>query len=189
MELEKITLSDYESKGKITLPQKEKLIEYITNKKNILIVGGTGSGKTTLFQCLINEIYKLFPNEKIAIVDNLGELIIEKGSYYSLSLNGDISKFEETTKKISKDKPDRILLSEIQNDDMCKYATKRCTATGGVILTMFSNYAPQNKYDCMQNISSWITIPAFCNLLKNIDLIIKVERKGFGISEIIEISN
>ena len=48
------TLTDYLKTDIITLNQKNLIEESIKNRKNILIVGGTGSGKTTLTNAIID---------------------------------------------------------------------------------------------------------------------------------------
>ena len=52
------TLDDYISSGSLTEKQKEVIIQAVNERKNILIVGGTSSGKTTFANAVINEIAK-----------------------------------------------------------------------------------------------------------------------------------
>ena len=50
------TLDEYVESRIITQKQKDFLVKSILNKKNILIVGGTSSGKTTFINGCINEL-------------------------------------------------------------------------------------------------------------------------------------
>ena len=52
------TLDDYIKSGSLTTRQKDVIIESVNAKKNILIVGGTSSGKTTFANAVIAEIAK-----------------------------------------------------------------------------------------------------------------------------------
>ena len=49
------SLQDYVDKGILTLAEKKYLADAVKSRKNILIGGGTGSGKTTLMNALLHE--------------------------------------------------------------------------------------------------------------------------------------
>src|SRR2546422_8741512 len=53
------TLDDYVKVGILTMVQQEVLVEAVRDRQNILIAGGTASGKTTLANALIREIVTL----------------------------------------------------------------------------------------------------------------------------------
>jgi type IV secretion system protein VirB11 len=50
------------------------IVDYIKNKKNIIIAGSTGSGKTTLTNALIQKKCEFFPNDRYFIVQDVSEL-------------------------------------------------------------------------------------------------------------------
>ena len=50
------TLDQYVERGIMTAPQREALIAAVRAHRNILVIGGTGSGKTTLVNAIINEM-------------------------------------------------------------------------------------------------------------------------------------
>ena len=67
-------LEDYVWNGQLSKERCELIVEYIKNKKNIIIAGSTGSGKTTLTNALIQKKCEFFPNDRYFIVQDVSEL-------------------------------------------------------------------------------------------------------------------
>jgi type IV secretion system protein VirB11 len=68
------TLLQYVDAKIITPEQKQILCEAIRDHRNILVTGGTGTGKTTLTNALIHELTDQFPDERLVIIEDTGEL-------------------------------------------------------------------------------------------------------------------
>lgn len=66
------TLQNYIEQGSLGIEQAEQLKHAIDSKQNIIVAGGTGSGKTTLVNALLNEITD--PNERIILIEDNLEL-------------------------------------------------------------------------------------------------------------------
>ncbi|MDX2203301.1 MAG: ATPase, T2SS/T4P/T4SS family, partial [Hyphomicrobiaceae bacterium] len=66
------TLNDYEASGVITPEQAATLRRAIRSHANIMVAGGTGSGKTTLANALLHEIAQL--GERVVILEDTREL-------------------------------------------------------------------------------------------------------------------
>ena len=62
------TLNDYVDQGILTSEQCVALRQAVSLHQNILIAGGTGTGKTTLANALIDEIAHQFPAERLLII-------------------------------------------------------------------------------------------------------------------------
>lgn len=67
-----ITLEDYVQDSFITEQQKEYIVENVKNKKNILVIGGTSSGKTTFTNACLNELSET--TDRIIILEDTDEL-------------------------------------------------------------------------------------------------------------------
>ena len=52
----------------------ERICSYIRDRKNILIGGGTGSGKSTLTNAIIDKMTEYTPNDRFYIVEDVPEL-------------------------------------------------------------------------------------------------------------------
>lgn len=68
------TLEDYVSDGIMTEAQRQVILEHIRQKHNILVAGGTGSGKTTLCNAILHAIAEMYPDIRMAIIEDTREL-------------------------------------------------------------------------------------------------------------------
>lgn len=66
------SLDDYVRDGVMTEVQAERLREAVRTRKNLLISGGTGSGKTTLANALLAE--RAFANDRVFLIEDTPEL-------------------------------------------------------------------------------------------------------------------
>lgn len=69
-----ITMQEYLAQGVIT-PEVPPIIRAaILDRKNIVVVGGTSSGKTTFVNAIIHELDKLCPHDRLLILEDTAEL-------------------------------------------------------------------------------------------------------------------
>lgn len=121
---------------KINMFSKEtyiNLIDFVKNKKNIIITGAMGSGKTTL----LNTLAKLIPkNEFINIIQDTPEIKLKEHPYIRLLTTR--PKSREIDNEISQDKllyetlrmkADRIIVGEVR-DSMAAYQMLQALNTG-----------------------------------------------------------
>ncbi len=111
----------------------------VFNKKNILIVGGTSSGKTTVMKCLLNLIGE---TERVVLIEDTKELPLPNEASVSLLTREDLS---EHIKKITLDflikkslrlRPDRLVIGEIRGSEACSLLQALSTGHSGSLCTL-----------------------------------------------------
>lgn len=119
------SLDDYIEQGSITESQKLSLLQYIQQKKNILVVGGTGSGKTTFCNALLKAVSELDPLSRVIIIEDVRELQCEvKDKAYMTvpppNLEGDDSTAITTARLLRsamRRSPERICVGEVRDGE------------------------------------------------------------------------
>ena len=68
------SLAEYVASGRLSAARKRLLETAIAEKKNILVVGGTGTGKTTFINALLRELGRQEPASRIVLIEDTREL-------------------------------------------------------------------------------------------------------------------
>jgi type IV secretion system protein VirB11 len=69
-----LTIADYVRHEVMTEKQASVILEAVHERQNILVVGGTGSGKTTLIDAILAEITHCRPHTRALLLEDIGEL-------------------------------------------------------------------------------------------------------------------
>lgn len=123
---------------------KEFLDLAVRKHRNILIVGKTGSGKTTITKSLIRSIP---PEERLITIEDVHELFLNmhKNKVHLFYAREDEGGAKVTPKQALASclrmKPDRILLAELRGDESWEFIKSVNTGHPGSISTMHANGA------------------------------------------------
>lgn len=130
------TLDDYLSQGVMNEKQKDIICLAVKKKLNILIGGGTGSGKTTLCNAVLNEISKI--GDRLVILEDTRELQCTADDYESFRTSFDVS-MNMLLRTTMRRRPDRIIVGEVR--DGAAYDLLKAWNTGhpGGISTTHAN--------------------------------------------------
>ncbi len=111
-----LTFNDYLKGGVITEEVVPLLRAAIAERKNIMVVGGTSSGKTTFVNAVINELYSLCPDDRLLILEDTPELQSKSPNsvFFLTSELAGIS-MRSLTKICMRYAPKRILVGEVRD--------------------------------------------------------------------------
>lgn len=134
------TLEEYVAAGVLTAPQRMTLRHAVAARRNILVVGGTNSGKTTLANALLKEITDLCPRERIVILEDTVELQCSADDCLALrtTLNVSVSDLVRSTLRAS---PNRIIVGEVRGREALDLLDAWATGHPGGVATLHGSSA------------------------------------------------
>lgn len=133
------TLDDYVKQGYMTEAIKEFLIAQVVNKKNILVSGGTSSGKTTFLNALIGYIPS---DERIITIEDTRELSVKVPNWVPLEANEQANiPIRKLVKLALRYRPDRIIVGEVRGPEAFDFMRALNTGHDGGFGTMHANSA------------------------------------------------
>jgi len=134
------TLSQYVESGIMTASQHQAITDAINSHKNILVIGGTGSGKTTLVNAIIHEMVLLNPDQRIFIIEDTGEIqcSAENSVTYHTTIDVSMTALLKTTLRM---RPCRILVGEVRGPEALDLLMAWNTGHPGGAATLHANNA------------------------------------------------
>lgn len=134
------SLGDYVLKGIMTAAQQEIIENAVRDRKNIVIVGSTGSGKTTLANAVVRHIAESCPNDRLLTMEDTRELQIEMGNVASMQSTPHVS-MTALTKTFMRHRPDRTLVGEVRDGSALDMLNCWNTGHPGGVTTLHANSA------------------------------------------------
>jgi type IV secretion system protein TrbB len=134
------TLDDYVSAGTMTARQRALICEAALGHKNILVVGGTGSGKTTLVNAIIHLIAKEMPQERLLILEDTAEIQCAAPNHVFKRTTGAID-LRQLLRSTMRYRPDRIFVGEVRGGECLDLLKAWNTGHPGGVATVHANDA------------------------------------------------
>jgi type IV secretion system protein TrbB len=110
------TLDDYVVAGVVTAPQRAALTDAVIAHDNVLIAGGTNSGKTTLANALLREITEHYPDERIVVLEDTVELQCTASDHLALRTAPGVT-LAELVRSALRTSPNRIVVGEVRGSE------------------------------------------------------------------------
>ena len=135
------TLDHYVKDNIVTRGQAIALRDAIAKRRNIVIAGGTGSGKTTLVNALIHEMVSLGDQaERFVIIEDTLELQCAARNALQLHTTdaADMTRLVRATMRL---RPDRIIIGEVRGKEALALLKAWNTGHPGGVTTLHANSA------------------------------------------------
>lgn len=182
-------LSLYLEQNRIQKHDMDILCKAIKERKNMLIVGGTGSGKTTFANAILNEMVRLSPEHRVLLLEDTLELQCNMENVVQMRTNDSI-KMRDLLKIAMRQRPDRIVVGEVRGGEALDMLKAWNTGHPGGLCTVHANDAAAGLIRLEQLISEVSQTRMRDLISEAVDLIIFLKRdpeKGPRLTEIVEI--
>ncbi|OYW86866.1 MAG: P-type conjugative transfer ATPase TrbB [Hyphomonas sp. 32-62-5] len=133
------TLADYVRQGALSPALAGHLKALVAERANIVIAGGTSSGKTSLANALLGE--GGFCGERIVLLEDTRELTCPAANLVALRTQGTSVTLRDLVRSTLRLRPDRILVGEVRGGEALDLLKAWNTGHPGGITTLHANSA------------------------------------------------
>lgn len=183
-----VPLEEYVRTGVMTEYQAATIRSAISARLNIIISGGTGSGKTTLANAVIQEIVKTAPEDRLVVLEDTAEIQCAADNAVLLHTSDtiDMGRLLKSTMRL---RPDRIVVGEVRDSAALTLLKGWNTGHPGGVATIHSNTAMSALRRLEQLTSEASQQPMHEVIGEAVDLIISIERtpRGRIVRDIIQV--
>lgn len=183
------TLDSYIDSKALTSQQHQTIIDAINKRKNILVVGSTGSGKTTFLNAVLDSISKIHPNDRVVTMEDTRELQVKVANYVSLftSLNVSMRDLLKATMRL---RPDKIIVGETRGSEALDLLKAWNTGHSGGISSVHANsaYAGLGRLEELCAEGTERPVQSLISEAVNLSIFITKTPEGRKIDKIIEIT-
>lgn len=170
------TLADY-VRGQIMVPiQADALRRAVRDRKNILVAGGTSSGKTTFANALLAEVAT--QDERVILIEDTRELQCVAQDCVALRTRAGAVTMADLVRSTLRLRPDRIIVGEVRGAEALDMLKAWNTGHPGGIATVHANSAHAVLYRIEQLVQESITIVPRRLIAEAIDMIVFIAGRG-----------
>ena len=169
------------------------LKDALAAKKNILVSGGTGSGKTTLTTALLMELFDVAPDDRIVVMEDTREIALASANVVYLKSSDEVTMCDLLA-AVLRLRPDRIIVGEIRGKEALDLLKAWNTGHPGGVCTLHANSAISalSRFESLILEAQNLSIPFIRSLISDaVDIIVQIQRdKKLGpiVSQIISVN-
>jgi type IV secretion system protein VirB11 len=170
------SLTDYVNDGIMSAEAARTLSFAVVERRNILVAGGTSSGKTTLANALLAELAA--QDERVILIEDTRELQCPAPDTVALRTRAGVVSMADLVRSTMRLRPDRIIVGEVRGAEALDMLKAWNTGHPGGIATVHANSAALALYRLEQLIQeAVITVPRRL-IAEAIDIIVFIEGRG-----------
>lgn len=173
------SLADYVRQGVLTEDQRAVIAEQVEARKNILVVGSTGSGKTTFCNALLAHIAEVDPGTRVAVIEDTRELQCPAVNTVPLRTSETVD-MTMLLRACMRMRPDRIVVGEVRDKAVLALLKAWNTGHPGGVATVHANSAEAGLTRVEQLIQEGGILPIPAVIAEAINCIVSIQRTSQG---------
>jgi type IV secretion system protein TrbB len=146
-------------------------------RKNILVVGSTGSGKTTLVNAILDSLARLTPHDRVISIEDTTELQCPVKNYLDLRAVGKVTMLE-CLRACMRLKPTRIVVGEVRGAEAHTLLKAWNTGHPGGAATVHANDALSGLIRLESLVSEATSAPQQTLIAEAVDLVVFVDEES-----------
>ena len=116
--------------------------EAIRARETILVVGGTGTGKTTFLNSLLGELSRLCPSDRVGLLEDTPELRCSSADFFALRTSEGFD-LARLVKEALRSSPSRLVVGEVRDQAALAMLDAWNTGHPGGLATLHANGCPE----------------------------------------------
>jgi type IV secretion system protein VirB11 len=185
-----IPLSQYVLEKRIPERAAEYLRESIRDARNILVAGGTSSGKTTFVNALIKELLDIAPQDRLVVIEDTIELNCATSNKQNFVASETVT-MRKLLKTAMRYRPDRIIIGEVRGGEALDLLKSWNTGHPGGFATVHANNAYSSLLRLEQLIAEVSVTPMQTLIAEAVNVVVYMKefgRLGRQVTEIIRVA-
>ncbi|HEX4136083.1 MAG TPA: ATPase, T2SS/T4P/T4SS family, partial [Bryobacteraceae bacterium] len=146
-------------------------------RKNILVVGSTGSGKTTLVNAILDSLARLTPQDRVISIEDTTELQCPVKNYLDLRAVGHVTMLE-CLRACMRLKPTRIVVGEVRGAEAHTLLKAWNTGHPGGAATVHANDALSGLIRLESLVAEATSAPQQTLIAEAVDLVVFVDEES-----------
>ncbi len=182
--------------GALSGSSARNLQEAVVSKRNVIVSGGTGSGKTSL----LNALSSFIPDdERVVVIEDSRELQLQRAHVVHLEAQPGDAKgrgridIRELFRASLRMRPDRIVLGEIRGAEALELIAAMTSGHGGCLATLHASH-PHDALARLETMASMSDVRMPLHALREqiasgVDVVVQVERQRSGQRKVTQLAS